>query len=335
MVTFKNNILSNSITMNRSTIHDHIIYTLSSLGSGATIQEIAASMHKERHTISKYLSLLESQNILIHKEVGKAKLWFINKAPLQTVLTGKKKSFMEMMLSEIIAGLPLGLVMIDKEYSILFMNKNAEEAYGRCEGQKFYSAIMKKENPMMLKKINSVIISKQDRTETYLVDGIGRHLLIRASRLMQPDKSFSIILLLEDISAQKNAQDEIERQKVILIAERAALNRSAIVAETDTKGIITYVNDKFTEISGYKRNELLGKTHRIINSGYHPPEFFHNMWKTITAGKVWKGEIRNKAKDGRFYWVDTAIAPVLDANGKPIKYISVRFEITQRKGQES
>ncbi|WP_052353699.1 EAL domain-containing protein [Neobacillus jeddahensis] len=113
-----------------------------------------------------------------------------------------------------------------------------------------------------------------------------------------------------------------------------ALDESSIIAITDNKGLIEVANRKFCEISKYSEEELVGKNHRILNSGYHSKEFFREMWKTIGLGKVWKGEIQNKAKDGGCYWVHTTIVPILNDKGKPHRYISIRIDISEQKKLE-
>ncbi|RHW40125.1 EAL domain-containing protein [Lysinibacillus yapensis] len=130
---------------------------------------------------------------------------------------------------------------------------------------------------------------------------------------------------------EKQQQVEMQERIDALLKIDYALDKSAIVAITNPQGEILFVNDLFCETAQYSREELIGQNHRILNSGYHSKEFFKNMYKTIGSGEIWRGEIRNKKKNGSFYWVQATIVPFLNEKGKPEQYISIRSDITKEK----
>jgi PAS domain S-box-containing protein len=137
-----------------------------------------------------------------------------------------------------------------------------------------------------------------------------------------------------DITAEKEVAERLKVSAQETVNFRAALEQSAIVSITDTRGVIVYVNAQFIAVSGYQERELIGAGHNIVNSGTHSREFFRTLWQTIASGAPWRGEICNRAKDGSLYWVETAINPMFDAQGRIYQYLSVRYEITNRKRAE-
>lgn len=208
----------------------------------------------------------------------------------------------------------------------------------------FYSKNLAYSNHVWIKPVSALIITGA------IVEGY--FLLIRASsfytngEVNKEDSApetfliylvlFVTILILSGLIASSTLiSKRLEVSDTHLKDIQAALDESSIVAITDPKGIITYVNDKFVEISKYEEEELLGKNHNILNSGYHPPEFFRNLWKTIGSGSIWRGEIQNKAKDGSYYWVETTIVPFLNKKNKPYQYVSIRTDISALKSAEA
>lgn len=130
--------------------------------------------------------------------------------------------------------------------------------------------------------------------------------------------------------AQRLANEHLHEMVLELTKLKKALDAHALVSISDTQGRITYANERFCEVSGYRLEEMLGNTHQMINSGVHPAEFFKEMWETISAGKIWSGEIANRKRNGDLYWVDSTIVPWVDEHGLPYQYVAIRKDITQR-----
>lgn len=153
--------------------------------------------------------------------------------------------------------------------------------------------------------------------------------------LNKDQKPYQFATIQTVISGRKKGQVALKETFEELSHYKYALDQSAIVAITNKSGIITYVNEKFCTTSKYSSEELIGQDHRIINSGYYSKVFFKKLWSTILSGNVWKGELRNKAKDGSLYWVDTTIIPFLDKKNQPYQFVAIRFDITKRKKVEA
>jgi len=153
------------------------------------------------------------------------------------------------------------------------------------------------------------------------------------------EQSENILKNLQVTYKLESLEEEIQKLKNLEIENSlseltSALDVSEIISRTDTNGAITYVNDNFCSICGYKSEELIGKNLRIFNSGYHQKEFYEKLWKNLLQGKAWKGEIKNKSKEGKFYWLDTTIVPLFDANKKLIEFLTISQDITKRKEAE-
>lgn len=260
-------------------------------------------------------------------------------------------------LEAVIGNVAAGIVMQDETGAVIDCNPEAEAVLGLTRDQLLGrtsidprwraiaddgSDLPGEEHPSMIAlrtgaSVRDTVLGVQRP------DGSRRWLKVNAQPLDAGTMAGrTVISSFTDVTAERlhrqrltEAHDETKRALSELGAYKTALDQHSIVAVTDRRGRITYVNDLFCSISGFTRDELIGQNHRLVNSGEHPKEFFVDLWRTISSGRSWRGEICNRSKGGSLYWVDTTIVPMREAGGRIESYVSIRYDITERKRAEA
>jgi diguanylate cyclase (GGDEF)-like protein/PAS domain S-box-containing protein len=249
----------------------------------------------------------------------------------------------EMLLRTAIESAPHGLCIFDADLRVLVSNSQYAEMYGLAPVQTragtplhdiLNSRVAGSYCPLNATKYVADCLSNAASGQTHhATDELRNGTIISVSRHPMPDGGS--VEIHKDITDASLAEGRAETARQELLEKQYAIDQAVIVAVTDLRGSITYANENFCKISGYSRAELLGRDHRVLNSGTHSKAFFREMYRCIARGGVWRGELCNKAKDGSLYWVDTVITPQLDTNGKPIAYMAIRVDITARKRAEA
>jgi PAS domain S-box-containing protein len=232
-----------------------------------------------------------------------------------------------------------GITLLDKNFQVIYRSASAERISGWSAENRAKYAMNDLIHPDDVEIVNALLkkvlanpgVPETGNFRSRHLNGHYIWLECTYTNFLNDRDINAIVCNFRDISERRQAEDALTYSVKELFAYKYALDESAIVAITDQKGIIKHVNENFCRISKYSEAELIGKDHRIINSGYHDKAFIRNLWLTIARGDIWKGEIKNKAKDGSYYWVDTTIVPFLNDSGKPYQYAAIRSDITERK----
>ncbi len=241
-----------------------------------------------------------------------------------------------------------GVYATDQAGRLTFMNAAAESMLGWSESELMGQLVHEKVQLFGVKGglLPHVEVIRSGRTvdgsaEFATPEGIALPVNFRASPIMQDGRVVGALVSFQDISRLKLTESKLQESYAQLKEtfeelefQKFALDQHAIVSIADRSGRITYANRKFSEVSQYGNEELLGQDHRLLNSGYHPREFWVEMWRMIRHGETWHGEVRNRCKDGSYYWVDSTVVPFMDSEGKAQRYVSIRTDITARKKLE-
>ncbi len=287
--------------------------------------------------------LLEYRKNELHQTINRLRVWMILFILLSGILLiyttinlfsqqskrEKKEKELEIVLNRISDG----VVSVDNEWRYTFLNDAALATHPRGKKETLGKVIWEV-HPEMKGTVfwdtyhEAMLTKKVVEIESYYAPmGIWFNVKVYPSE-------DGLTIFYKDFTESKKAEEKLSQTLKEVTDYKFALDEASIVAITDQRGIIKHANPNFCKISKYSIDELIGQDHRIINSGYHPKEFIRDLWVTIANGKIWKGELKNKAKDSTIYWVDTTIVPFLDDKGKPYQYIAIRADITERKRAE-
>lgn len=225
------------------------------------------------------------------------------------------------------------LISLDKDWRYVFVNDKAVRMMGKSReeliGKTFWELFPDTAGTVIESEIRRSMTNREKTSFEAYYQPFDLWLSINVFPYED-----ELLVYFTNITRFKRAEESLHSLLKEVSDYKHALDESSIVAITDATGIITHANDNFCKISKYTRGELVGQDHRLINSGYHGKEFFHELWYTISNGNVWRGELKNRARDGSAYWVDTTIVPFLDEAGKPYQYVAIRSDITRRKQAE-